>query len=65
MPKYKIGDTITYSPFGGGARTVKVTAKDSNIKNGRAGFDGVLVGAGPDDCPEVWGYDDQIIRVGV
>jgi len=61
-PRYKVGSVIEYQPFGGGIRRVVVTDKDSNIKNGRPGFDGRIAG---DDDPiaSVWGYDDQITRV--
>ena len=63
---YREGSIIVYSPFGGGKRRVLVDEKESNIKNGRPGFSGALVGA--DNKPNadgdgVWGYDDQIIRV--
>ena len=59
---YSIGDTITYR-VGAELRTVTVVNKESNIKNGRPGFDGNVVG---DDSPlgGCWGYDDQIVRVG-
>ena len=50
---YEVGDTVIYSPFGGGRRTVVVEEKDPDIKNGRPGFAG----------GEVWGYDYQIITV--
>ena len=55
---YKIGDTIAYSPFGGGRRVVTVTDRDENIKNGRAGFDGTTA-----DGMTFWGYDSQILSV--
>jgi hypothetical protein len=56
---YEVGDTIEYSPFGGGVRRVLVEAKESDIKNGYPGFDGTIAGGEA----TVWGYDDQIIRV--
>lgn len=56
---YKVGDTIQYRTFGGGLRTVVVTDKMDDVKNGRPGFDGYLVG---DPQAMVWGYDDQIVR---
>lgn len=62
QPSYEVGDTIEYQPFGGGRRRVRVTGKEADIKNGRAGFDGVVV-AGPDDGMTVWGYDGQITAV--
>ena len=62
---YKVGSVIEYSPFGGGCRRVVVEEKEDDIKNGRPGFSGHQVGAGPRDGlgGGVWGYDDQIIRV--
>jgi hypothetical protein len=67
---YKEGDLLEYRTFMDELRTVRVIAKDE-IKPGHFGFDGVLearinpftaetelVTAG-----EVWGYDDQIVRV--
>ena len=68
---YKEGDTVRYETFTGELRTVRVTAKVSEIKNGKDGFDGVEVSSSrhlrdlPDVAPvsQVWGYDHQIIRV--
>lgn len=60
---YDVGDTITYTTFGGHqSRTVRVTHKEDDIKNGRPGFDGVVI-LGPETDLEVWGYDDQITKV--
>lgn len=57
---YSTGDTITYQTFGGGhVRTVLVTDRDPDIKNGSPGFFGVTV----NDGASVWGYDYQIISV--
>lgn len=56
---YMIGSTITYNLWGGDTRTVKVTHKDENIKNGDPGFDGFEVDTGQ----SVWGYDNQISKV--
>jgi hypothetical protein len=53
--EYQVGDTVEYTPMGGGSRIVVVTDKDDNIKNGRPGFEALTEG--------VWGYDDQIVRV--
>jgi hypothetical protein len=56
---YSVGDTITYQTFGGGqVRTVRVTDRDPEIKNGSPGFFGTM-----NDGATVWGYDDQIISV--
>jgi len=57
---YKKGDTVRYETFTGELRTVRVTAKVEEIKNGKDGFDGHILG---DEDNEVWGYDHQIIRV--
>ena len=40
---YKVGDTVRYETFTGELRTVRVTGKHDEIKNGRPGFDGVEV----------------------
>ena len=57
---YNVGDIVRYETFTGDLRTVKVTAKVENIKNGKNGFDGYIHGNEEDT---VWGYDHQIIRV--
>lgn len=54
---YKVGDTITYRPFGGVPRTVVVVGKYDDVKNGYPGFDG------DNDEGSWWGYDDQIVRI--
>lgn len=67
---YKTGSVLIYDAFGGCRRTVRVTEKDRNIKNGRPGFSGIevhpttLQPLNPNDTfGGVWGYDHQIIRV--
>jgi hypothetical protein len=65
---YSVGDTIEYRDFLGDRRQVRVTERHGDIKNGRPGFDGVVVGPscggdGPQDGQTVWGYDDQITSV--
>jgi len=57
MKHYEIGQVVKYKTFGGEVRKVKVTLRESNIKNGRAGFDGVDLRS----RRTVWGYDEQII----
>ena len=57
---YSNGSIIEYRTWGGEIRRILVTDKLKDVKNGRSGFDGVLVN---DTAYEVWGYDDQIIRV--
>ena len=62
---YRVGSTLTYATFGGGHRTVRVTNLEQEIANGRSGFDGVLLDLdGKETQHRVWGYTDQIIRVG-
>jgi len=57
---YKVGDTVRYETFTGELRTVKVTEKLDEVKNGRARFAGVDAnGKGMN----VWGYNSQILRV--
>ena len=53
----QIGDVIIYATYGGEHRTVKVTFVSQDIKNGRAGFDGVTLEGLP-----VWGYCSQIVK---
>ena len=57
---YRVGSVIEYHSFGSEyARRVVVESKETDVKNGRPGFDGLLV----DGTLAVWGYDDQISRV--
>lgn len=61
---YTVGSIIEYGDFLGGTRRVHVVAYEANMKNGRSGFDGVLLeGVTILGTPDVWGYDDQIVRV--
>lgn len=65
--EYKVGDVIAQQSFGGGVRYVLVETKEEDVKNGRPGFDGILVTS--DGTPiegeftGVWGYDSQIMDV--
>ena len=73
--KYEVGDTVRYETFTGELRTVRVTDKLDDIKNGRPGFDGLEVSSSRSkhrsslqqqivsEDTRVWGYDSQIIRV--
>jgi hypothetical protein len=62
--EYKLGDRLTYQPFGGGTRTGTVVEKSDDIKNGRPGFVIEYPDASePDGIGGGWGYDDQIVRV--
>jgi hypothetical protein len=58
--KYRKGSIIEYKTFDGTLRKVLVTNRVPDIKNGKDGFDGLLLGK---DESSVWGYDHQIIRV--
>ena len=60
---YKVGDTVRYETFTGSLRTVKVTEKHDEIKNGRAGFCGVETQPHINPHLNVWGYNSQILRV--
>ena len=57
---YRVGDVIEQWCFGvaESARLVRITAKYTDIKNGRAGFDGYT----SNGC-SVWGYDEDVHRV--
>lgn len=61
--EYQAGDTVVYVPFGGGERTVKVTAREADIKNCKPGFVGETVGRVGWEPAAVWGYDEQIVKV--
>jgi hypothetical protein len=54
----QVGDVIVYESLGYDRRTIKVTSVSQDIKNGRAGFDGVTV----DGNESVWGYCSQIVK---
>lgn len=56
----ELGSVVAYRPFGGGVRHVKVDTAEWDIKNGRPGFAGVVVG-GPEAGLPVWGYLDQLV----
>jgi hypothetical protein len=58
--EYDAGDVIWYRPFGGGLRRVIVEERLADVKNGRPGFDGLVL-SGPEKGVAVWGYDDQIV----
>jgi len=54
----QVGDVIIYESLGYDRREIKVTSVSKDIKNGRAGFDGVTV----DGNQKVWGYCSQIVK---
>jgi len=58
----KEGDVVIYRTYNGEDRKVTVTYVSNDIKNGRAGFDGVIVGMENNPMGNVWGYCDQIVR---
>jgi hypothetical protein len=60
VPDYKVGDIVTQHLGGNETRDVVVTDREDNVKNGRPGFSGHVVGK---PSLTVWGYDDQIRRV--
>lgn len=60
--RYGVGSVIEYRAFGGEVRRVKVEWAGDNVKDGRPGFDGKIVG-GSKAGEFVWGYDEQITRV--
>ena len=57
---YALGSIIEYRNSGGEILKVQVDEKEDDIKNGRCGFSGIILGSDDDSC---WGYDSQIIRV--
>ena len=57
--EYEENDVVTYRPFGGGSRVIRVVNKEEDIKNGFPGFDGVDLSGEQ----TYWGYDSQIIKV--
>jgi hypothetical protein len=59
---YETGDVITYRAFGKVLRTVRVSTREPDVKNGRPGFDGQVID-GPERGTDVWGYDSQIEEV--
>jgi len=54
----QVGDVIIYESLGYDRREIKVTSVSKDIKNNRAGFDGVTV----DGNQPVWGYCSQIVK---
>jgi len=57
---YALGSIIEYRNSGGEILKVQGDEKEDDIKNGRSGFSGIILGSDDDGC---WGYDSQIIRV--
>lgn len=56
---YAAGDVVCYEAFGGVERIVRVTEALADVKNGRAGFDGVVL-VGRERGLTVWGYASQV-----
>jgi len=50
---YNPGDTVTMKMWNGSTRDVRVIERHADIKNGKAGFEGL----------EGWGYDNQIVAI--
>lgn len=65
MPEYSVGDTVQYRTFDDSIRTVKVTAREADIKNCKPGFIGETVNRQGWEPASVWGYDHQITSVTV
>ena len=58
--RYRVGSVIRYRTIADRMRTVVVTKKQRNVKNGRPGFEGrETTGTGN----MVWGYDEGITQV--
>lgn len=61
MARYRVGSVVRYLTFccdlGGPGRTVTVTSKEADVKNGRPGF------SGTNEHGNYWGYDSQIVEV--
>ena len=57
------GKVIVYRANGGDIRRVHVDNVERNIKNGRDGFDGTMIGSSGnlESGEGVWGYADQIM----
>lgn len=61
---YAVGDIIEQRTTTGMKRYVLVQAREEDIKNGCAGFEGVEVNInGKETGLGAWGYDDQVLRV--
>jgi len=63
--EYCVGSTLTYLTWGNTPRQVTIDLRMNDIKNGKPGFEGTVIGSGNDGfAPEtVWGYDNQIVRI--
>lgn len=57
---YRVGSIIEYKTFTGDSRKIRVTNKQEDIKNGKGGFDGLMMHVAN---MYVWGYDEQITAV--
>lgn len=54
----RVDDVATYYAFDGERREVRVTGVHQDIKDGRAGFDGIMP-----DGESVWGYASQVEHI--
>ena len=64
---YSHGSILHVRDFGGNEYHVEVINKESDIKNGRSGWDGKVIktirgSEWPSEFGK-WGYDDQIIAI--
>lgn len=66
---YKVGDAVVQQFSDGFSRTVLVTERHADVKNGMPGFYGTACNAQGEpveayqDYPELWGYDYEVVRV--
>jgi hypothetical protein len=59
----KLGDRVLQQMWSGGWRWVEISRLEENVKNGRAGFDGLEVKIDGSLGQGVWGYLDQICGI--
>jgi hypothetical protein len=59
----KVGDRALQQMWSGGWRWVEISRLEENVKNGRAGFDGLEVKIDGSLGQRVWGYLDQIVGI--
>jgi len=66
---YKVGDVVVQGFSDGHSRTVLVTERHSDVKNGWPGFYGTECDEQgqpvkpSQSWPEVWGYDYEVVEV--
>lgn len=61
---YEVGNIVEHITFNGGTRQVIVFEKHEDVNKGKPGFDGrEIINDGWTLGNDVWGYDEQIVRV--